>query len=76
MAAAVGATTAELMHRGGHASPAAALRYQHASRARDQAIAQAMTGLTNLHPTERSASRTDRARPPEHLVRRTPKNTA
>ncbi|MGH2930570.1 MAG: site-specific integrase, partial [Solirubrobacteraceae bacterium] len=36
LAAATGATTAELMHRAGHSSPAAALRYQHASRDRDK----------------------------------------
>lgn len=37
--AAAGATTAELMHRAGHASPAAALRYQHATADRDRALA-------------------------------------
>ncbi len=67
MAAAVGATTAELMHRGGHASPAAALRYQHASRERDQAIAQAMTGLATTCPPAEPPSGTNRARPYEHL---------
>lgn len=44
-AAATGATTAELMHRAGHASPVAALRYQHATRDRDRAIADALAGL-------------------------------
>jgi integrase len=39
------ATTAELMHRGGHASPAAAQRYQHATRDRDAAIAAALARL-------------------------------
>jgi integrase len=39
MAAATGASTKELMHRLGHASPRAALRYQHATAARDEAIA-------------------------------------
>ena len=42
LAAATGATTAELMHRAGHASPDAALRYQHATRDRDQVIAKAL----------------------------------
>ncbi len=44
-AAATGASTAELMARMGHASPAAALRYQHATRERDRAIADALTAL-------------------------------
>jgi integrase len=38
-AAASGASIAELMRRGGHANPAAALRYQHATENRDAAIA-------------------------------------
>lgn len=38
-AASTGATTAELMHRAGHASPAAAMRYQHALRERDRRVA-------------------------------------
>ena len=45
MAAASGATTAELMHRAGHASPEAALRYQHATRARDQILADTLEDL-------------------------------
>jgi hypothetical protein len=40
-----GATTRELMARVGHASPAAALRYQHATEDRDTALAQALSGL-------------------------------
>lgn len=44
-AAATGASTKELMARMGHASPAAALRYQHATADRDRAIAQALSGL-------------------------------
>jgi hypothetical protein len=39
MAASTGASTKELMHRLGHASPRAALRYQHATAERDTAIA-------------------------------------
>ncbi|KAA0236031.1 MAG: site-specific integrase [Actinobacteria bacterium] len=42
LTAATGASTSELMHRMGHASPRAALRYQHATRERDVAIAQAL----------------------------------
>ncbi len=42
LAAAAGASTKELMARLGHASPAAALRYQHATRERDRTIADRM----------------------------------
>ena len=45
LAAATGATTAELMHRAGHASAAAALRYQHATRDRDRVLAEALAHL-------------------------------
>ena len=45
LAAATGATTAELMHRAGHASADAALRYQHATRARDLVLAKALEHL-------------------------------
>jgi integrase len=45
LAAATGATTAELMHRAGHASSDAALRYQHATRDRDQVLADALDVL-------------------------------
>jgi integrase len=40
-----GATTRELMARLGHASPAAALRYQHATEDRDTALASALSAL-------------------------------
>jgi integrase len=43
--AATGATVAELMRRAGHASPRAALRYQHATEDRDRALADALAGL-------------------------------
>ena len=45
LAAATGASTKELMARMGHASPRAALIYQHATRERDQAIATAFDAL-------------------------------
>lgn len=48
LTAASGASTRELMHRMGHASPAAALRYQHATRDRDAAIAAALGELIAL----------------------------
>jgi len=43
--AAQGATIAELMHRAGHASPIAALRYQHATEDRDRVLADALAEL-------------------------------
>jgi integrase len=43
LAAATGASTKELMTRMGHASPRAALIYQHASEERDKAIAEALS---------------------------------
>jgi integrase len=44
-AATQGATTRDLMARAGHASPVAALRYQHAAEDRDAVIAEALSGL-------------------------------
>jgi integrase len=44
-AAAAGATTVELMHRAGHSSAVAAMRYQHATRDRDRVIAAALASL-------------------------------
>ena len=46
LAAATGATTAELMHRAGHSSAEAALRYQHATRNRDEVLANALEVLS------------------------------
>lgn len=45
LAAATGAGTKELMYRFGHASQQAALRSQHATKERDQAIADAIDRL-------------------------------
>ena len=45
LAAATGATLADLMQRLGHSTPAAALRYQHAAEDRDTAIAAALSGF-------------------------------
>jgi integrase len=45
LAAATGATTAELMRRAGHKSPAAAIRYQHATEDRDRVLAAALAEL-------------------------------
>ena len=55
-AAASGASVADLMRRGGHANARAALRYQHSTKDRDRAIADALAGLatpvTELHPRD------------------------
>ena len=56
LAAATGASTKELMSRMGHASPRAALIYQHASRERDIAIAAALSDvITAVSPTPNAA---------------------
>ena len=47
LAAATGATLADLMQRLGHSTPAAALRYQHSAADRDQAIAAALSGFAD-----------------------------
>jgi integrase len=60
-AAATGATISELMRRAGHGSPAAALRYQHATEDRDRALADALAGLAERADVVRLAdiSRTE-----------------
>jgi integrase len=45
LAAQTGATLAELMQRLGHSTPSAAMRYQHAAKDRDKAIAEALSRL-------------------------------
>jgi integrase len=45
LAAATGATLAELMARLGHSTPAAAMRYQHAAQGADKRIAAALSAL-------------------------------
>jgi integrase len=45
LAAATGATLAELMARLGHSTPAAAMRYQHAAQGRDRQIAKLLSKL-------------------------------
>ncbi|HVM14914.1 MAG TPA: tyrosine-type recombinase/integrase [Egibacteraceae bacterium] len=50
LAAATGASTAELMARMGHNSPRAALIYQHATQDRDEAIAHALGELIKPAP--------------------------
>jgi integrase len=55
LAAATGATLAELMARLGHSTPGAAMRYQHAAAERDKVIAEALSKLANgsLTPIKR-----------------------
>ena len=45
LAAATGATLAELMARLGHTTPGAAMRYQHAAADRDKVIAAALSAM-------------------------------
>lgn len=47
LAAQTGATLAELMGRLGHSTPAAAMRYQHAAKDRDRAIAAALSAMVD-----------------------------
>jgi integrase len=47
LAAATGATLADLMQRLGHSTSAAAMRYQHAAADRDRAIAEALSGFAD-----------------------------
>jgi integrase len=47
LAAQAGATTAELMHRLGHATPGMALRYQHVAEGRDELIAQRLSEMAS-----------------------------
>lgn len=57
LAATSGASLRELMERMGHASPRAALIYQHATRDRDQAIANALSALASQgEPTQGEVS--------------------
>jgi integrase len=68
LAAATGATAAELMHRAGHASASASLRYQHATRDRDQVLANALANLAavskdpNLGDSNRNQTNESRKR--------------
>ena len=57
LAAATGATLADLMARLGHSTPAAAMVYQHAVEGRDRDIADALSGFAvgNVVPLKRRA---------------------
>lgn len=56
-----GATTRELMARVGHASPAAALRYQHATEERDASLAEALSELRGRADVTSVGARTSKA---------------
>ncbi len=56
LAAATGATLADLMARLGHSTPAAALRYQHAAQGADKRIAAALSKLVTGTPDSDSAA--------------------
>jgi integrase len=64
LAAATGATLAELMARLGHSTAGAALRYQHASQDRDKVIAAALSELAagTVTPISAARSRSSRGR--------------
>jgi integrase len=66
LAAATGATLAELMARLGHSTPGAAMRYQHASADRDRVIAEALSKLAtdNVTPIRRTATTRKRRESP------------
>ena len=61
LAAATGATLAELMARLGHSTVSAAMRYQHAAEDRDKAIAAALSELAAGTVTPISAATGKRA---------------
>jgi integrase len=61
LAAATGASTKDLMTRMGHASPRAALIYQHASEERDKAIAEALSDQIS-RTVEEAAAKVTRLR--------------
>ena len=47
MVAITGATTAEIMARGGHSTPTAALRYQHVAKGREHELAALLSKLAD-----------------------------
>jgi integrase len=65
LAASTGASTKELMSRMGHASPRAALIYQHATSERDQVLAEALSRLAEPGKTGRPRLRSVKAGPPQ-----------
>jgi integrase len=72
LAAATGASTTELMSRMGHASPQAALIYQHATADRDRAIADALSDMATGASILTIRQKRDLSRPPLGHVQVTP----
>ena len=64
LAAATGATLAELMARLGHSTVSAAMRYQHAAADRDKAIAEALSKLAGERSRRSPAPRASDGRRP------------
>ena len=62
LAAATGATLAELMARLGHSTAGAALRYQHAAADRDKVIAAALSDLATVTPIRAAKGKPPRKR--------------
>ena len=71
-AAITGATIKELMARLGHSSPRAAMIYQHATRVRDKAIADALGQLADKARTKPSGP--ELAQPSAHTTRKRSKS--
>lgn len=65
LAASTGASLKELMSRMGHASPRAALLYQHATDERDRHIAEAMSSMIEERVSERKRERGGVAEAPD-----------
>jgi integrase len=65
MAAATGASTREIMARIGHASPRAALRYQHATEDRNRFVAERLAELARAPVVELPRHERDMERPEE-----------
>ncbi len=59
LAAATGATLPELMHRAGHSTPQASLRYLHATKERDRVISDALSELRPVAPVTDLRTRRD-----------------
>jgi hypothetical protein len=70
LAAATGATLAELMARLGHSTVSAAMRYQHAAADWDKAIAEALSKMATVTTIDAAAGgrpRLAQAAPPQKL---------
>ncbi|MGH8987866.1 MAG: hypothetical protein ACRDXC_04605 [Acidimicrobiales bacterium] len=73
LAAMQGATTRQLMRRAGHASPAAALRYQHATEGHDRDLAEALSASASTGKVVRIGPRGHRGDRPATVKARSKK---